>query len=90
MLRMIDIIKQYNNYRQLGAEEDIIFLKEKIENLLKLKDMQELIKDFTWCVKMTNIYWNEVDSEFKKQILKEEREVVKKETEIDQKVQNND
>jgi hypothetical protein len=73
MVRNMKIIEQYNNFKQLGAEEDIKFLKEKIDNLLKIKDISELIKEFTWCAKMTNMYIDEIDPEFKTFFLKEER-----------------
>jgi hypothetical protein len=73
MVRNMKIIEQYNNFKQLGAEEDIQFLKDKIDNLLNIKDIPELIKEFTWCAKMTNMYIDEIDPEFKKFILAEER-----------------
>lgn len=73
MVRNVKIIEQYNNFHQLGAEDDIQFLREKIDNLLNIKDIPELIKEFTWCAKMTNMYIDEIDPEFKSQILKEER-----------------
>lgn len=74
--RMIDslsTIEQYNNYRQLGAIEDIIFLKEKVNNLYNVKDAQELIKDFSWCAKMINMYLAEIEPEFKEFMLKEQK-----------------
>lgn len=73
MVRNMKIIEQYNNFKQLGAEEDIKFLKDKIDNLLNIKDITELIKEFTWCAKMSNMYIDEIDPEFKKFILAEER-----------------
>jgi hypothetical protein len=73
LIRNMKIIEQYNNFHQLGAEEDIKFLREKIDNLLIIKNTTELIKDFMWCAKMTNMYIDEIDPEFKSQILKEER-----------------
>lgn len=72
MVRMLNIIDQYNNYRQLGAAEDIMYLRDKTNNLYNIKDSSELIKDFTYCVKMINMYFDEIDPEFKKYILKEE------------------
>ena len=48
---ILNIIEQYNNFRQLGATEDIIFLREKVTNLYSIKDTQELIKEFNWCCK---------------------------------------
>ena len=38
MIFMIQVIEQYNNQLQLGAEEDIVWLKEKVNNLLTIKD----------------------------------------------------
>lgn len=72
MIRMLNIISQYNNYRQLGAAEDITFLEDKTNNLYNIKDASELIKEFNYCVKMITMYFNEIDPEFKKHILKEE------------------
>ena len=88
MMRAVAIIKQYNNFRQLGAEEDIDFLKEKLEKLIASKDPKEIQKEFMWCAKMINMYWNEIEPEFKQQIAKEEKEAARKEAEIDNKVQN--
>lgn len=72
MIRMLNIIDQYNNYRQLGAAEDIIFLRDKTNNLYNIKDVPELIKEFNYCVKMITMYFDEIEPEFKKHILKEE------------------
>ena len=70
LLLYLKVIEQYNNFRQLGAEEDINFLKEKSNNLLNIKDTQELIKEFTWCCKMVNMYYNEIEPDFKQNTLK--------------------
>ena len=73
MIRNLRVIEQYNNFRQLDASEDIFFLKEKVNNLLAIKDNQKLIEEFNWCCKMVNMYYLEIEPEFKQQILKEER-----------------
>ena len=73
MIRNLKVIEQYNNFRQLGAKEDIDYLKEKVNNLLNIKDMPTLIEEFTWCAKMSNIYYDEIDTEFKIHFLAEER-----------------
>lgn len=73
MIRNLNIIEQYNNFRQLGAEEDISYLKEKVKNLYNIKDSQELINQFIWCANMTNMYYDEIDPDFKAQALREER-----------------
>jgi hypothetical protein len=78
MKRMINIINQYNNFKQLGAKEEIDYLKEKIDNLNNIKDTQELIKEFKWCADMCNTFYNEIDYDFKKHIISEE---IKKEEE---------
>ena len=70
---ILNIIEQYNNFRQLGATEDIIFLREKVTNLYSIKDTQELIKEFNWCCKMCNMYYDEIDPSFKKFALEEQR-----------------
>jgi len=70
------VIEQYNNFHQLGGNEDINYLKERVEKLLEIKDTEELIKEFTWCAKMSNMYYDEIDPEFKKACLKEERDRV--------------
>ena len=41
MVRALKIIEQYNNYKLLGANEDIEYLKEKVNNLYKLKAVLE-------------------------------------------------
>lgn len=43
MIRNLNIIEQYNNFRQLDAAEDILYLREKVNNLYNIKDIQELI-----------------------------------------------
>jgi len=68
----LKIIEQYNNFKQLGAEEDIKFLKDKVYNLLNIKDIPKLIEEFTYCVKMVNMFFNEIDPEFKRYSYKEE------------------
>ena len=72
MIRGVEWIEQYNNYRQLVAIEDVIFLREKVNNLYNIIDTQELIKEFTWCAKMINIFLDEIDPEFKKHLLQED------------------
>jgi hypothetical protein len=67
------VITQYNNFSQLGGDEDIIYLKEKIDKLLEIEDTEELIKEFTWCAKMSNMYYDEIDPKFKNHCLQEER-----------------
>lgn len=73
MIRNLIIIEQYNNFRQLGAEEDILYLKEKVNNLFNITNTQELIDQFTWCANMINMYYNDIEPDFKAQALKEER-----------------
>ena len=70
------VIEQYNNFHQLGGNEDIEYLKERIDKLLEIEDSEKLIKDFEWCAKMSNMYYDEIDPEFKKSCLAEERERV--------------
>jgi len=77
MSNMINTIEQYNNFNQLGAKEDIIYLRDKIKNLYNIKNTDELVKEFTFCAKMVNIYHDDIDSEFKKYVLEE----IKKENE---------
>ena len=67
------VIEQYNNFHQLGGNEDINYLKEKVDKLLEIKDTEELIKEFTWCAKMINMYIDEIDPEFKRHFYKEEQ-----------------
>jgi len=74
MLGYIRIIQQYNFFSQLGNEEDIDFLKNKVDNLCYIDDTDILIKDFEWCADMVNSLYNEVDPEFKKKLLKEEQQ----------------
>lgn len=74
MIRNLKIIGQYNNFHNFGSNEDVEYLKKKVNNLYNIKDTEELIKEFMWCARMTNMYIDEIDPEFKRQILKEERE----------------
>jgi hypothetical protein len=70
MIFMIQVIEQYNNQLQLGAEEDIVWLKEKVNNLLTIKDTNKLIADFIECVDIVNKYYDAIDPEWKKSIIK--------------------
>jgi hypothetical protein len=73
MLKRLSIISQYNNFRQLGAEDDITYLHEKITDLYDMKDNTELlIKEFNYCAKMINMYYDEIDYDFKKKTLEED------------------
>jgi hypothetical protein len=73
MLKRLSMISQYNNFRQLGAEDDITYLHEKITDLYDMKDNTELlIKEFNYCAKMINMYYDEIDSDFKKKTLEED------------------
>ena len=79
MIRSLNIIEQYNNFRQLGAQEDIDYLRDRVNNLVNIKDLTELIKEFTWCAKMSNMYLDEIDPDFKAFYLAEERRIEKEE-----------
>lgn len=74
LLRCLNVIEQYNNFVQLGAKEDIDYLRDKANNLYNLDDTETLVKDFTYCAKMVNMYYDEIDPEFKQKILEEELE----------------
>ena len=76
MLYNLTVIQQYNNFRQLGAEEDIEYLKNKVNNLYNIKDSVKLVEEFTWCAKMVNSYYESIDSDFKRHCLREERNKV--------------
>jgi len=73
MMNMLNIIEQYNNFKQLGASEDIDYLKDKVKNLYNIKDTEKLIEDFKYCADMVNMYYNEVSPDFKQYILKEQQ-----------------
>ena len=66
MKNYIHIIEQYNNYMLMGANDDIEYIKQKIENLINIKDSQLLIEEFNWCSKIVNSYYNVIDPSFKK------------------------
>jgi hypothetical protein len=75
MIRSLNIIEQYNNFRQLGAKEDIEYLKKRVNELYDIKDASALVESFIWCAKMINVYLDEIEPEFKAFYLKEEREL---------------
>lgn len=74
MNRIIKVIEQYNNFKQLGIEDDIEYLKKRVDELYTIKDSTKLVDSFTWCAKMLNSYYEMIDYEFKKNFLKEEEE----------------
>jgi hypothetical protein len=65
----LKVIEQYNNFQLLGANEEIKFIKEKIDNLYKITDVQKIIEDFKWCANMVQMFYDEIDPEFKKDTL---------------------
>ena len=69
----IKVIEEYNRFRNLGAEEDLEFLKLKVDNLFTLKDNNILIEQFEWCSKMLNMYYNEIEYDFKKKYIEDEK-----------------
>lgn len=72
MIRMLNIISQYNNFKQLGIAEDITYLRDKVNKIYTLTKSQEIIDEFTKCSSMINSIYNEIDYDFKKHILEEE------------------
>lgn len=71
MKTMLRIIEQYNNFKQLGGTEEIIYLRERVDKLLEIKDTQKLIEEFTWCAKMLNMFYDEIEPDFKSHVLEE-------------------
>jgi hypothetical protein len=73
LLKRLQMIEQYNNFAQLGATEDIIYLKEKVNNLYNLKDdAEKLIAEFTYCAETVNMFYYEIDKEFIERVLADE------------------
>lgn len=60
----IIVLEQYNNFKQLGIEDDIKYLKEKIDNLYNIKDTNKLIEDFKFCANMINPLYLLVEPKF--------------------------
>jgi len=79
MIKNLQMIEQYNNFHNFGSNEDVDYLRKKVDNLYNIKDTEELIKEFMWCAKMINMYIDEIDPEFKRFFIKEETEKVEKE-----------
>jgi hypothetical protein len=73
MIKNLQIIEQYNNFHNFGSNEDVDYLRKKVNNLYNIKDTDELVKEFMWCAKMINMYIDEIDPEFKRFFIKEER-----------------
>ena len=74
MIKNLQMIEQYNNFHNFGSNEDVDYLRKKVDNLHNIKNTDELIKEFMWCAKMINMYIDEIDPEFKRFFIKEERE----------------
>lgn len=70
MMYMIEVVEQYNNQMKLGAEEDIVWLKEKVNNILTITDTKKLITEFMECADIVNKYYDAIDPEWKKIIIK--------------------
>ena len=66
----ISIIEQYNNFMQIDSKEDIDFLINKVNNILKIENTEELIEEFRYCANIINSIYNEIDAKFKLYILK--------------------
>ena len=74
MIKNLQMIEQYNNFHNFGSNEDVDYLRKKVDNLHNIKNTDELIKEFMWCAKMINMYIDEIDPEFKRFFIKEDRE----------------
>lgn len=74
MNRIIKVVEQYNNFKQLGIEDDIEYLKKRVNELYIIKDTTLLIESLTWCSKMLDSYYEMIDCEFKKKLTKEDNE----------------
>ena len=64
MLYMLQIIEQYNNQMQLGAEDDIKYLVEKTNNILKLNNPKQFVDDFKYCENFVNNFYHSFDNEW--------------------------
>ncbi len=74
LLKRLQMIEQYNNFVQLGATEDIIYLKERVNNLYNLKDdVGKLIQEFNYCAEAINMFYYQIDTEFIKKVLEDEQ-----------------
>jgi hypothetical protein len=72
-MKVLKIIEQYNNFKQLGATEEIEYLKNKVYNLVNIKNSEELLQDFTWCANTINMFYDQIDSDFKQHYTTEEK-----------------
>lgn len=74
LLKRIQMIEHYNNFAQLGAGEDIKYLKERINNLYNLKDdAEKLVTEFTYCAEAVNMFYYQIDKEFIIRVLADEQ-----------------
>ena len=51
-------------------KDEILFLRNKVENLTKISDTNKLISEFKWCADMVNSFYNEIDPKFKQEVIK--------------------
>ena len=70
MMYMIEVVEQYNNQMRLGAEEDISWLKEKVNDILIITDINKLITEFMECADIVNKYYDAIDPEWKIELKK--------------------
>lgn len=73
MNRYIKIIEEYNNFKIIGIEEDIEYLKKRVIELYTIKDTSILLESYEWCAKMLNSYYEMIDYEYKKNFIEEEK-----------------
>lgn len=64
LMRRMLIVEQYNNFHQLGAQEDITYINGKILNIPKITNTEELIKELKWVINIVDSYFYEVDKDF--------------------------
>lgn len=62
--KALTIIEMYNKYYIMGAEEDLLFLKNKLNNFEKEKNIE---KELIYCTNMIESYYKEIPPDFVKQ-----------------------
>ncbi len=73
MMRNLIVVEQYNNFKQMNIKDEIYYIRNKVENLINIKDTKILIEEFIWCSNIINKLYNEVDGEFKKFFIEQEK-----------------
>jgi len=64
--KALKIIEMYNHHYIMGAEGDIKYLKDRVNNI-EFIPTEKLTEELEYCIKNVELYYNIIPSDFVKQ-----------------------